>query len=543
MSFLILPPAVSTLESRIRALGASSLPQTQNFWYEDISQIPAKLQQLPFQVLTDYPSEPHELYIDEKLFKRFVPATSAFTLNLVFNPGIYSGRLVHPRTGATAEITFQISVRELLWWAWAQLLLGPLQRLENLEQRFNSPLHLAVFEASYPQDILALNSSQWAVRSFAQAGHLKNVSGSTKTFIGALMGTPVDALEPQWELRDRRADFSQAQFPFVDSTISRRTAFLVQDYNLVIASSWNHGVLLDPPTPVESQVPGITSSLLVKVRTDQGAFDPLQAQIQGFHEAKRRFNLAVNPRFVSTIVGMATVAVTAPAGSHSLTLVIAGGTISLKPGCLLRITGHADLVKVLDPLELPDGQQCPVTTELINTPIPAGARVGVYSASTDDFPTLHVLRNQTGSVIEVSPEAAGAIQAGTKIIFNNDPTVFELLESVVFEANQLTTLALAPTPDCPKIVGDVGRPFTVAVTKVSAQEWEYQTSPWYIAESLDVYCALPRYTTQGKSISMYPGANEVDFLLEAINPQTDWQVGVGGVEAAGQADSTYVQVP
>lgn len=529
MSFLILPPTVSALESRIRTLGASSLPQTQNFWFEDIPQIPAKLQPLPFQILTDYPNEPHELYIDGQLFKRFVPSAGSTTLKLVFNPGVYEGRLVHPRTGAEAEITFQISVRELVWWAWIQQLLSPLQRLENLEQRFNSPLHLAVFEASYPQDILALQSSQWSVRSFAQAGHLKNVSGSTRIFVSGLLGSPVDTLEPSWELRDRRADFSQALFPFVDSTVSRRCAFLAQDPDRVSASSWNHGVLEDVLVEVIPQSPQVTSSLLVRVHLDNIDTDPTTIQISGFYKDRRRFNLALDPRFVSKLApnpdpppgtnaaAILTLVNNASIGDTTVTVTIVGGTADLKRYCLLRTAG-AGLIELLSDAILTDGTTVTLTTSPLTTGLQAGALLGLY-APTFDFPMLQIQQSQSAGsrTVNVIPTAPGYIQAGSKIMFNDDPTVFSVPSPVTLVAGQTVAVPLVPSPDLPKLTGQAGYSFHTKVTETSLRVYEYQTTPWFIAEDLDIYCSAAGCTTVETRVSIFPGETVVDVHLEATS--------------------------
>lgn len=525
MSFLILPPAVSTLEARTRALGASSLPKTQNFWFEDIPQIPATLRALPFQILTDYVGEPHEFLLDGKIFKRFVPSEASSTLEVVLNPRIYSCELVHPRTGTTSQITFQVSVRELIWWAWIQQLLGPLQRLENLEQRFNSPLHLAVFEASYPQEILGLQSSQWSVRSFAQAGHLKNVAGSTNSFVGGLLGTPVSPLNLNWELRDRRADFSQAQYPFVDSTVSRRSAFLSQASG-VVDSSWNHGVLGHQKAPIENQNSNATSTLRVRLHTGGLPLDPTRLHITGFSGGDRYFSLTLDPKFRSAIsIPSATTAGDGSfrgvstqgnhaQGSGDITLRVVGGTLTLKRYSSISVQGHSLPLMCLSDLDLEDGESGSVLVSALQNAIPDGALVSLRSLEAE-FPLLQVATPQAfGSTsLEVLPWSSGLIHAGSKIVFNGDPVMYTVEEPLVLEAGVLTNLPLLPTLKAAKDPTQVGQPLLVYKQYLDEDTFELFTTPWFLAGDLTIYCFADGFAKLEQGLTIFPGKNIVDFHL------------------------------
>ena len=110
-------PSLSTIDQQIRDIGASSLPTGNNFWFEDIPQIPGAVRHL-FKVTTDKIGEIHELWLNDTLAKTFIPAeaTTAFYLNL--NPRIYEYTLKN----STDKVygSFQISLRELVWWSWIQ---------------------------------------------------------------------------------------------------------------------------------------------------------------------------------------------------------------------------------------------------------------------------------------------------------------------------------------------------------------------------------------------------------------------------------------
>jgi hypothetical protein len=525
MSFLILPPSVSNPEARIRALAASRLPQTQNFWFEDLAQIPAKLQALPFQILTDYPNEPHEFFLKGKLYKSFTPPSTSCTLNLVLNPGIYEGLLSHPGSGQSCRIAFQISVRELLWWAWTQQLLDPLQKLESLEQRYNSPLHLTVFEAAYPPEILSLQSCQWSVRSFAQSGHLKNVAASTNTFVGALLKSPVRPLSPNLELKDRRSEFSQSLFPFVDSTVSRRSAFLAQDANLVVDSSWNHGSLESQSAVVASGPSSLTSTLRVRVHTNGLNIDPKSLQVSGFYRDTYYFSLALDSKYRSSfdwLPGLdpevyAPELVVAPSlqsGSHTiLTLEALQGTLELKKHTVLKIK-DLDPITSLSDLRLESGQ----TGTILVSPMPIIPPVGSVVAlqqPTGDFPLVSTVGPQQKGKrsLDLVAQDSGVLQAGSKMVFDGDPTVYTATATTNLVAGQPATITIFPNLQLDKLTGQVGHPFRVGLRQVSDQVYEFTTTPWFVSQSLTLYCSSDLGEKQEKDVSIFPGETVVDFYL------------------------------
>lgn len=236
----LIPPSLSNLEAKIRAIGAGTLPTGNSFWFEDLPQIPSKLSSIPFQVVTDRVGEVHELWLDGALKKKFVPQTSSMTLPLILNRGIYEATLKGPGKEQVV-LSFQVSTKELIWWSWIQQLVPMFSNLEAVEARLNSPLHIMAYEITLPPSLTALQSSQFSVRNFARSSFSGTIKDSFLVLSGGLFNTPVKELDRVNTLRDRRADYSQILLPVPYQCISRKAAFLsgIKDYTRIGKLSWS----------------------------------------------------------------------------------------------------------------------------------------------------------------------------------------------------------------------------------------------------------------------------------------------------------------
>jgi hypothetical protein len=248
------------------------------------------------------------------------------------------------------------------------------------------------------------------------------------------------------------------------------------------------------------------------VHTNGLAVNPASIEISGFHHDRRRFNLGTEAKFKSTIAGLVTVVNSQVAGDSSIILTVSGGSIDLKRHCLLRVSGLAEPVQLLSDLVLGDGSTGSISIAVLGADILAGSLVGLYTPNYD-FPTLGITTTQVAGnpYIRVVPTANGFIQAGARIVFNDDPTVYTIQEPLALVVNQEVTLSLSPAPDVVKYPGQGGYPFRVTTTQVSSTEYDFDTSAWFIAESVEVYCKTDLGALEVQNVSIYPGVNVIDF--------------------------------
>lgn len=220
-------PQLNYLEAGIRAIGASTLPTSNNFWFEDVAQLPGHIKQ-EFSVSTDYPGIVHELWVgiddDLKLLKVFTPAESLTTLVVNLQPGLYNYVLKNEKD--KNQGSFQVSIKELVWWTWIQQLVPYFQDLTALESRLNNPFYLFFYEISLPSTLLQLNSSPYGIRCYAQSSNRTSISKNFLSFAMGVFDTPVKKLSYKSQVEELVQIFSYQVVPYISPIMSRRGAFL-----------------------------------------------------------------------------------------------------------------------------------------------------------------------------------------------------------------------------------------------------------------------------------------------------------------------------
>ena len=283
-------PKVSFQEAQIRAIGASTLPTSNNFWFEDIPQLPGRIFH-ELTIATDAIGDTHELWLGldgdpQRLRKQFVAAESTTVVQLALQAGVYDYSIKN----STEEYygSFQVSIKELVWWAWTQQLVPYFQDLDALSSRLNNPFYLFFFEVAYPAELLALNSSPYAIRSFAKASNAKALKSGFESFASAIFDIPVSALTISNQVIDASHAFSYLALPFASPVMARRGAFLAQ-HPEVISATWDYATVedsiqIDPyslsmnfSAPLE--IINDFSKILAEKTTDQARLDFINTQI------------------------------------------------------------------------------------------------------------------------------------------------------------------------------------------------------------------------------------------------------------------------
>ena len=160
----LIAPDVSNVEKHIRSLGVSSFPTGDTFWYEDIPQILARLATQYFIVNTSEPGKQHQLFLNGREYKTFIPDSDVYSLPLVLQQGIYDYELKTDTT--TVSGAFQISLKELIFWTWVQRMIPTFNTLEIQESLINTLGNEFLFELIYPNDILNLSKTPYSLKSF-----------------------------------------------------------------------------------------------------------------------------------------------------------------------------------------------------------------------------------------------------------------------------------------------------------------------------------------------------------------------------------------
>jgi hypothetical protein len=262
-------PVLGRLEQKIRSIGTSTFPLSNNFWFGDIPQIPGKLHH-KFTVETDQLGVVHELRLNGSLALRFTPKQSPETIKLVLSNNVYDYVL----TAGTVESkgSFQISLKELVWWTWEQQLIASFQDLELLESYFNNPANLMLFEISFPQELLQVSNTPYAIRAFANSTRTKSIQKNLLAFAGGLFDIPVTPLKVASDLTP--VDFSKITIPFLSSSLSRRGAFCSRFSDRIVDTSWDHVNIADSEERSSYEPVSCEFSYFLRVKSHQ--VEPLQ---------------------------------------------------------------------------------------------------------------------------------------------------------------------------------------------------------------------------------------------------------------------------
>lgn len=222
----LIAPDVSNVEKHIRSLGVSSFPTGDTFWYEDIPQIPARLATQYFIVNTSEPGKQHQLFLNGREYKTFIPDSEVYSLPLVLQQGIYDYELKTDTT--TVSGAFQISLKELIFWTWVQRMIPTFNTLEIQESLINTLGNEFLFELIYPNDILNLSKTPYSLKSFISSGNENSPSRGLLGFASALMNKPIRGVESTSDLADSQDDYSHITLPLPYETISRKKSFSTQ---------------------------------------------------------------------------------------------------------------------------------------------------------------------------------------------------------------------------------------------------------------------------------------------------------------------------
>ena len=274
------PPSLKNTKKYIRDLAVSTLPTGNTYWFEELPQIPFIIQNQLYLLETSSLGKKHELFLNEKLHKSFIPFKSPYPLLLVLNPGIYEFKIINEIEETVGA--FQVSTKEFLWQSWITSLEKPFQDLNIIEGRFKNPFNLILLEITYPPDILNLSNSPWVLRNFSQAATTPGLGASFDWFASGLFKSNTVYADIDYGLTDPQKEYSKLTLQFTHPTLSRRGFFIQQkDPELIKETSWNYAYIEDSDkrTSTGLQIIDYFSNIVVHVNL-QGQFNLYNESLQ-----------------------------------------------------------------------------------------------------------------------------------------------------------------------------------------------------------------------------------------------------------------------
>ena len=231
----LIVPNVSAIEKYIRSVGVSTFPAGNTYWYEDVPQIPAKFATHYFLIKTSQPGKKHVLLLNGAEYTTFIPDKEDYYIGLNLQQDIYDYQLIAGTESYSGS--FQISLKELIFWNWIQKLVPSFNNLQIQEDLINTLGNEFLFELIYPSELLNYGTTPLSLKLFLSSGNENSPSRGLLGFSSALFNKPVKNISAGNDLVDSQDSYSQITFPLPYDTISRKKAFSVlhhpDDINLV----------------------------------------------------------------------------------------------------------------------------------------------------------------------------------------------------------------------------------------------------------------------------------------------------------------------